>query len=126
MADTRIVDYYSILNVPTNADLVGIENAYARLSSDLMESGDDNHAEALRRLNEAFAVLGAPERRAEYDQVFLKKEIARAARRKRWRARRQKLVANLIVGGVFVIVLIQIGILAYIGQEQFEALRDRF
>lgn len=126
MADTRIVDYYSILNVPTSADLVGIENAYARLSSDLMDSGDERHAEALKRLNEAFAVLGAPEKRAEYDQVFLKKELQRAARRKRWRERRQRLIANLIVGGVCLIVLIQVAILAYMGQEQFEALRDRF
>lgn len=126
MADTRIVDYYSILNVPTNADLVGIENAYARLSSDLMEHADGSHAEALQRLNEAFAVLGAPERRAEYDQVFLKKEIQRAARRKRWRERRQRFIANLIVGAVLVIVLIQMAILVYIGQEQVQTLRERF
>jgi len=126
MSDTRIVDYYSVLNVPTTADLVGIENAYARLSSDLMERADRNHVEDMKRLNEAFSILGTPERRAEYDQVFLKKEIQRAARRKRWRERRQKLVANLIVGAVLMIVVAQIAVLGYIGQDQVQSLRERF
>ena len=35
MAEAILTDYYAVLNLPHDADLIGIENAYARLSDEL-------------------------------------------------------------------------------------------
>jgi curved DNA-binding protein CbpA len=128
VSEVKLVDYYSILNVPTTADLVGIENAYARLSSDLMDRAeiDETYAEELSRLNEAFAVLGKPNLRADYDAVLFHDEIRARSRRQRALERRHKLAANLIVGSVLLIVLAQVAVLGYIAVDRFPALLDRF
>jgi curved DNA-binding protein CbpA len=128
VSEVKLVDYYSILNVPTTADLVGIENAYARLSSDLMDRAeiDETYAEELSRLNEAFAVLGKPNLRADYDAVLFHDEIRARSRRQRSLERRRKLAANLIVGSVLLIVLAQVAVLGYIAVDRFPALLDRF
>ena len=42
MAETKLIDYYQVLNLPTRADLSGIETAYARLSDDLMKQSEDD------------------------------------------------------------------------------------
>jgi curved DNA-binding protein CbpA len=128
VSEVKLVDYYSILNVPTTADLVGIENAYARLSSDLMDRAeiDETYAEELSRLNEAFAVLGKPNLRADYDAVLFHDEIRARSRRQRSLERRRKLAANLIVGSVLLIVLAQVAVLGYMAVDRFPALLDRF
>jgi curved DNA-binding protein CbpA len=128
VSEVKLVDYYSILNVPTTADLVGIENAYARLSSDLMDRAeiDETYAEELSRLNEAFAVLGKPNLRADYDAVLFHDEIRARSRRQRSLERRHKLAANLIVGSVLLIVLAQVAVLGYMAVDRFPALLDRF
>ena len=94
MPDRTIADYYSVLNLPPHADLAGVENAYARLSDELAHMGemDDACAEALQRLNEAYAVLSRPELRREYDSIFLAAERASEARQ--WRAMVRKRVAG--------------------------------
>ena len=83
MAEAPLIDYYAILNLPPKADLLGIENAYARLSDDLaVRGGVDETAEAaLERVNEAYSVLSKPELRRVYDRAFFATEIAEAERR---------------------------------------------
>jgi curved DNA-binding protein CbpA len=68
MAGSR--SYYDILNVAPGAELVVIEAAYRALmkkyhpDQGTAEAGDASAAQ----INEAFALLRDPERRAEYDQ----------------------------------------------------------
>ena len=96
MAETKLIDYYQVLNLPTRADLSGIETAYARLSDDLMKQSEDGetYREAMQKLNEAYAVLSKPELRRDYDRAFFKGELerlereARAAKRREARARK--------------------------------------
>ena len=120
MADTSLVDYYGILNLPPRADLVGIENAYARISDDLAVRGavDDTCEAALKRVNEAYSVLSKPELRRVYDREFFSKEIAEAERARRAEERRRTIASRLLVGGLGGIVLIQAGVLVYIGLAQ--------
>ena len=51
MAEAKLIDYYAVLNLPPKADLSGVENAYARLSDDLMRLGDqdDSATSAMQR-----------------------------------------------------------------------------
>jgi curved DNA-binding protein CbpA len=120
VADTSLVDYYGILNLPPRADLVGIENAYARISDDLALRGavDDTCEAALKRVNEAYSVLSKPELRRVYDREFFSKEIAEAERARRAEERRRTFASRLLVGGLGGIVLIQAGVLVYIGWAQ--------
>jgi curved DNA-binding protein CbpA len=80
----------------------------------------------LSRLNEAFAVLGKPNLRADYDAVLFHDEIRARSRRQRSLERRRKLAANLIVGSVLLIVLAQVAVLGYMAVDRFPALLDRF
>ena len=120
MTDVPLVDYYAILNLPPRADLVGIENAYARLSDDLAVRGhvDDTVDVALERLNEAYSVLSKPELRRVYDRAFFANEIAAAERAARADMRRRNLVAGALVGGLCLIVVAQAAVLVYLGVSE--------
>lgn len=119
MAESRLVDYYSVLNLPPKADLAGIEAAYARLSSDLMRQSqyDESAREAMHRLNEAYAVLSKPELRREYDRAFFRAELERVEREARALQRRRALAGNILVGALGVIVAVQATALVYLGWE---------
>lgn len=120
MSEAPLVDYYATLNLPPRADLVGIENAYARLSDDLAVRGhvDDTVDVALERLNEAYSVLSKPELRRVYDRAFFAKEIADAERTARSEMRRRNFVAAALVGGLCLIVLAQAAVLVYLGVSE--------
>lgn len=63
-------DYYEILQVSPNAEQSVIEAAYRRLAREYHPDVNKNldASERMRCLNEAFEVLGNPEKRAEYDR----------------------------------------------------------
>ncbi len=120
MAEAKIVDYYSILNLPPTADLLGIDNAYARLSAELAERSDvdETSVDALGKLNEAYAVLSKPNLRIEYDSVFFKAEIERQRRLAELADRRRRLTGNLIVSALALLVAGEAAGLAYLAREQ--------
>jgi hypothetical protein len=114
-----LIDYYAVMNLPYDADLTGVANAYARLSDELATLGrvDNGASEALKKLNEAYSVLSRPEKRSRYDAVFLadyqrqKQEIALKAERKTNSAQ------WIIIGVVLAILGVQGAALAYIGRD---------
>ncbi len=112
----KLVDYYAILAVPPDADLVGIENAYARISSELVAAmpHDETAAAALQRVNEAYAVLSKPEARRLYDQAFFAAEIAEEQRRLAAELRRQRIVQGLLAAALAAILGVQTVALAAI------------
>ncbi|MBE7517905.1 MAG: DnaJ domain-containing protein [Thermoflexaceae bacterium] len=116
MAEAKMVDYYAILNLPPTADLTGIDNAYARLSAELAERTeiDETSADALRRVNEAYAVLSKPNLRIEYDSVFFKTELDRLQQVEETAERRRRLMANTIVGALVLLVAGEAVGLAYL------------
>jgi len=65
-------DYYQILGVPRNARQEDIKKAYRKLA--MQHHPDRNPGkekwanEKFKEINEAFAVLGDPEKRKQYDQ----------------------------------------------------------
>lgn len=120
MAEAKIVDYYSILNLPPTADLIGIDNAYARLSAELADRSDvdETSVDALGKLNEAYAVLSKPNLRIEYDSVFFKTEIERQRRLAELADRRRRLTGNLIVSALALLVAGEAAGLAYLAREQ--------
>lgn len=63
-------DYYEILQVSPNAEQLVIEAAYRRLAREYHPDVNENPdaTERMRHLNQAFEVLGNPEKRAEYDR----------------------------------------------------------
>lgn len=66
----RPKDYYKILEVNEKADAAAIKKAYRRLARQYHpdvsgQTGD----EKFKEINEAYAVLSDPERRAEYDRL---------------------------------------------------------
>ncbi len=116
MAAAKIVNYYAMLNLPPTADLMGVANAYARLSDELASrmEFDETAGDALRQLNEAYSVLSKPELRREYDQVFLARELAEAERRLRAEQYKRRTMARLMVGALVGIMLLQVAALAYL------------
>jgi curved DNA-binding protein CbpA len=130
MAESRLVDYYSILNLPPKADLAGIEAAYARLSDDLMRQAeyDDSAREAMQRLNEAYAVLSKPELRREYDRAFFRAELERLEREARALERRRAVASSVLVGALALVVAVQAAALIYLGWDSatglFRAIAD--
>lgn len=120
MAEARTIDYYAILNLPPTADLVGIDNAYARLSAELAQRSeiDETSVDALKRLNEAYAVLSKPNLRIEYDSIFFKAEIERQRHEAAMAVRHRRIVANLIVGALVLLVAGEAAGLAYLAQDQ--------
>lgn len=119
MSEARIVDYYAILSVPPGADLTGIQNAYARLSDEIgkLIGEDETIREGIARLNEAYAVLGHPEHRRKYDEVYFSQEIAEAKKAEKAIARRKRMASRILVGTLMALVLLQVGALAYLGRD---------
>ena len=69
MADKR--DYYEVLGVDKNADQDAIKKAYRTLAKKYhpdMNPGDKNAEEKFKEVNEAYAVLSDPDKKAKYDQ----------------------------------------------------------
>ena len=79
------LDYYEILGVSFDASDDEIRRAYRRVAMEWHpdRNKDTNAPRMMRRINEAWDVLGKPERRAEYDRDYflLRSMIAEAARR---------------------------------------------
>lgn len=65
------MDLYQVLGVPRNAVPADVERAYLRLARRYhpgINPGDGVSAELYRRVQEAYGVLGDPERRRDYDR----------------------------------------------------------
>lgn len=64
-------DYYDALGVPPDAAASVIKNAYRRLAFQHHpdRNSDPAAADAMKRVNEAYAVLSHPEKRREYDAM---------------------------------------------------------
>ena len=120
MAEPALIDYYAILSLPSHADLMGVENAYARISDELARrmDVDETCKEALLRVNEAYSVLSRPELRREYDRAFFAKEIAEAERRWSRAERRRALASKLTLSLLAGIIVVQAAVLIYFGSHQ--------
>ena len=69
MADKR--DYYEVLGVSKSADESEIKKAYRSLAKKYhpdMNPGDAEAEQKFKEVNEAYAVLSDPEKKAKYDQ----------------------------------------------------------
>ncbi len=64
-------DYYAVLGVPKNADQAAVKAAYRSLARTLHPDVNKDPAagERFKKVNEANAVLGDPEKRARYDRL---------------------------------------------------------
>lgn len=123
-----MIDYYQVLNLPVTADLMGVENAYSRLSDELVKLGqlDEATSHELDQLNEAYGVLSRPELRRQYDSVFLAKQRAEEARQLNAYVRRQSIMQWSIISALVALVVFQFGFLAYIGRDQLGGLTSLF
>ena len=69
---TKAKDYYKILGVPRNASEQDIKKAYRKLAMQYhpdRNPGKEEWAnEKFKEINEAYAVLGDPEKRGQYDR----------------------------------------------------------
>lgn len=124
MAEAKLMDYYAVLNLPPRADLSGIENAYARLSDDLMKQSDEDESyrDAMQTLNEAYAVLSKPDLRRDYDRAFFRGELERLEKEARALQRRRNLAGNMMVGALALVVAVQAGALVYLGSDAITGL----
>lgn len=118
-AAAGVIDYYGLLNLPPSADLAGIENAYARISDELVELArlEDGHAVALKAVNEAYSVLSNPQLRRDYDRVFLAKQIDAQEREQRAFERRVLVRQRLLFGVMLLVVLAQAATLCYLARD---------
>lgn len=119
-----LIDYYALLNLPPKADLGGVENAYARISDELVKRSeiDDTCHDALAKVNEAYSVLSKPELRRAYDREFFRNEIIEAERQLLAEARRRELMSRILVGVLALIVAVQAAALVYIGHGEATSL----
>jgi curved DNA-binding protein CbpA len=88
-------DYYKILEVPASATQVEIKRSYRRLvrkyHPDLNQQGRDNH---IKLLNEAYATLRDPVKRAGYDALRSEEERKVVAQKEVLRRRAQQAAAQ--------------------------------
>jgi molecular chaperone DnaJ len=64
-------DYYEILGVPRNADAAAIKSAYRKLAMQFhpdQNPGDKAAEDKFKEINEAYAVLSDPDKRAQFDR----------------------------------------------------------
>jgi molecular chaperone DnaJ len=61
-------DYYDVLGVPRGADAAALKNAYRKLAKQFHPDCEGGCETKFKELNEAYAVLADPERRAQYDR----------------------------------------------------------
>src|SRR6476659_3833608 len=65
-------DLYKTLGVAENSDDAAIKKAYRKLAKELhpdVTGSDKKKTERFKEINEAYAVLGDKEKRAEYDRL---------------------------------------------------------
>ncbi len=62
-------DYYQVLGVGRNADEKEIKSAYRKLALKYHPDKNPDSEEHFKEINEAYEVLGDPEKRAKYDQL---------------------------------------------------------
>jgi curved DNA-binding protein len=65
-------DYYKILGVPRDSDEAALKKAYRKLARQYHPDVNPNNPEAeakFKEMNEAYEVLGDPEKRAKYDRL---------------------------------------------------------
>src|SRR4029079_18430118 len=65
-------DLYKILGVPENADDATIKKTYRKLAKEYhpdVTGNDKKKTERFKEINEAYAVLGDKQKRAEYDRL---------------------------------------------------------
>lgn len=65
-------DYYNTLGVPKDAGTEQIKAAFRELAFKYHpdRSGETGHADKMKQINEAYAVLSDPEKRKEYDALY--------------------------------------------------------
>ena len=69
---TTVKDYYQILGISKDASQDEIKKAFRRLARKYhpdLNPGDKTAEEKFKEINEAYAVLGDPQKRAEYDRA---------------------------------------------------------
>src|SRR6516162_319940 len=65
-------DLYKTLGVAENADDAAIKKAYRKLAKEYhpdVTGGDKKKTERFKEINEAYGVLGDPQKRAEYERL---------------------------------------------------------
>lgn len=85
-------DYYKILEVPPTASMEEIKRSYHRLARlhhpDLNQQALDIH---IKRLNQAYEVIGHPARRARYDEQRAEMQRRAGARAKLHRQQKEQI-----------------------------------
>ena len=80
VADDAPVDYYETLQISPNADPDTIQRVFRMLAQRFHpDNAETGNAERFRALHEAYSVLSAPDKRAQYDVHH------QALRQERWR-----------------------------------------
>lgn len=61
-------DFYEVLGVPRTADAAALKSAYRKRAKEVHPDCQGGCEHKFKELNEAYAILGDPERRAQYDR----------------------------------------------------------